>query len=241
MADYSLVPVDHQPDFGGVSLVPVEHDPFGADGVVWQAQLAQPPAQSLPTQPQTQPHQPPAGVQPHADQSRAAETDPGSHVAAPGDDYPTADAAAIAALQGINPTSLRYGREYAGRVYHKWLSFGDYSYAPPRPGDVYSSDPGNSILIPLLHSFGVNAGAYHTHALGLDPAIDENYSPRDKEQSDSEEEPFFLATPRGIIKKYAPVPDKPSQGQVSVLGHTNSPFADPSALPPTYPMVPGSR
>jgi len=32
MADYSLVPVDHQPDFGGVSLVPVEHDPFDPDG-----------------------------------------------------------------------------------------------------------------------------------------------------------------------------------------------------------------
>jgi hypothetical protein len=31
MADYSLVPVDHQPDFGDASLVPVEHDPFGAD------------------------------------------------------------------------------------------------------------------------------------------------------------------------------------------------------------------
>ena len=41
MADYSLVPVDHQPDFDGVSLVPVEHDPFeGDDGV---AQSAQPP------------------------------------------------------------------------------------------------------------------------------------------------------------------------------------------------------
>lgn len=31
MADYSLVEVDHQPDFDDVSLVPVDHDPFSAD------------------------------------------------------------------------------------------------------------------------------------------------------------------------------------------------------------------
>ncbi len=45
MADYSLVPIDHQPDFDDVSLVPVDHDPFGGDGVTQQAQTqpAQPP------------------------------------------------------------------------------------------------------------------------------------------------------------------------------------------------------
>jgi hypothetical protein len=37
MGDYSLVPVDHQPDFDGASLVPIEHDPFGADGMTQQA------------------------------------------------------------------------------------------------------------------------------------------------------------------------------------------------------------
>src|SRR5262249_37187531 len=30
---HSLVPVDHEPDFGDVSFVPVDHDPFGADGL----------------------------------------------------------------------------------------------------------------------------------------------------------------------------------------------------------------
>ncbi|MBC9876348.1 hypothetical protein G8O24_03180 [Bradyrhizobium sp. INPA01-394B] len=37
MVDYSLVPVEHQPDFENVSLVPVDHDPFSADGVTQQA------------------------------------------------------------------------------------------------------------------------------------------------------------------------------------------------------------
>lgn len=37
MAEYSLVPVDHQPEFSDVSLVPVDHDPFSADDMIGQA------------------------------------------------------------------------------------------------------------------------------------------------------------------------------------------------------------
>lgn len=37
MPDFSLVPVDHQPDFTDVSFVPVDHDPFSADGMIEQA------------------------------------------------------------------------------------------------------------------------------------------------------------------------------------------------------------
>src|SRR5882757_121108 len=33
MSDFSLVPVDHQPDFADVSFVPVDDDPFSADGM----------------------------------------------------------------------------------------------------------------------------------------------------------------------------------------------------------------
>ena len=58
MDDYSLVPVDHQPDFENVSLVPVDHDPFSADGVTQQAPSQQ--AQSQPAQPS--PQQPATGV-----------------------------------------------------------------------------------------------------------------------------------------------------------------------------------
>jgi hypothetical protein len=52
MPDYSLVPVDHQPDFDDHSLVPVDHDPFAADGLAQQAQ----------PQPQAQPQQPAMGA-----------------------------------------------------------------------------------------------------------------------------------------------------------------------------------
>src|SRR6266700_2010324 len=45
MSVFSLVPVNHQPDFGDVSFVPVDHDPFSADGAIQRAG----------TQPESQP------------------------------------------------------------------------------------------------------------------------------------------------------------------------------------------
>ena len=51
MPDYSLVPVDYQPDFDNHSLVPVDYDPFAADGPAQQAQIQQAQAQAPPQQP----------------------------------------------------------------------------------------------------------------------------------------------------------------------------------------------
>src|SRR5450756_1153399 len=58
MPDYTLVPVDYQPDFDDYSLVPVDYDPFAADGVAQQSQIQQ--AQAQPQDPPQQ--QPPAGA-----------------------------------------------------------------------------------------------------------------------------------------------------------------------------------
>jgi hypothetical protein len=58
MPDYSLVPVDYQPEFDDYSLVPVDHDPFAEDGVTQQAQFQQ--AQAQPQGPLQQ--QPAAGA-----------------------------------------------------------------------------------------------------------------------------------------------------------------------------------
>jgi hypothetical protein len=54
MTDYSLVPVDHQPDFSDISLVPVDHDPFGIDGTVWQSQVRHTQMQVQPSQTQSE-------------------------------------------------------------------------------------------------------------------------------------------------------------------------------------------
>jgi hypothetical protein len=53
MPDYSLVPVDYQPDFENYSLVPVEHDPFREDDVTPQAQAGPQPVPPQPQQPQS--------------------------------------------------------------------------------------------------------------------------------------------------------------------------------------------
>ena len=131
MTDFSLVPVDHQPDFSDVSLVPVDHNPFSADDMIQQAR----------TQLEGQPQKLAAGAglpDVGAPASAIEGASDGSRpllLASAGDSYPTADAAAVAALQDINPTSQRYGLEYAGRVYQKWLGLGDYSYTPAIEGD----------------------------------------------------------------------------------------------------------
>jgi hypothetical protein len=65
MPDYSLVPVDYQPDFDGYTLVHVDYDPFSADGVAqqWRIQQAQAEPQGPPQQqPATGAGQPDAGA-----------------------------------------------------------------------------------------------------------------------------------------------------------------------------------
>lgn len=57
MPDYSLVPVNHQPNFDGYSLVPVDHDPFAADDATQQAQIQ---LAQIQVPPQGTPQQPPA-------------------------------------------------------------------------------------------------------------------------------------------------------------------------------------
>ena len=66
MPDYSLVPVDYQPDFSDYSLVPVDYDPFSHDDPIQQArtQLASQPQPNAgsdqpPSAPQTPPSAPP--------------------------------------------------------------------------------------------------------------------------------------------------------------------------------------
>ena len=97
MADYSLVPVEHQPDFENVSLVPVEHDPFSDNGLPQQAptQLAQMPFQSpqgqppvrqaQSPQPQAQPARPETPTLPQ--QPAAGADQPALNGQVPGDGY----------------------------------------------------------------------------------------------------------------------------------------------------------
>ncbi|MHC2255480.1 hypothetical protein ACVILK_005172 [Bradyrhizobium embrapense] len=142
MPDYSLVPVDYQPDFGDYSLVPVDHDPFAADGVTQQAQVQQAQAQpqGLPQQ------QPPTGAgQPNAD-APAAGGDPSGSVGG-----------------GIRP---------AGRVPNPTLDQGADKAAPlsghanPTPADSLASHAGP---IPLLENGKVDSYFYARNSTGTPP------------------------------------------------------------------------
>lgn len=61
MPNFSLVPVDYQPDFGDVSLIPVDHDPFSTGGAAQPVQT-QPTPNSPPQQPATGPDLPDVGA-----------------------------------------------------------------------------------------------------------------------------------------------------------------------------------
>ncbi|MHB1056510.1 MAG: DUF4329 domain-containing protein [Rhodanobacter sp.] len=115
----------------------------------------------------------------------------------PGDFYPTISAAAIEAIQEINPASIHENREYAGVIYSLWG--GGYSYTSPNPGTPSASSPGYA---PLLH---FSVADYHTHA-GCDNDYDnENFSPADKASSGESRLPSYLGTPSGSIKMYDPI------------------------------------
>ena len=227
MRDFSLVPVEHQPDFSDVSLVPVDHDPFVLDDATLQTPTSGTNVGS-------------STVGAHSGNEPLSNPQRQSVLAAAGDDYPTADAAAAAALQEINPTSQRKGQEYAGRIYRKWLGHGSYSYTPPREGEAFSSSPGSRPGL-LLHSLGVNAGTYHTHIRGTDPVRDEEYSGGDIQWSHDEGAPAYLAAPSGTIYKYVPDPNRSSEGSISRLGSTKGSSNERHGRTPDLPGINRSR
>jgi hypothetical protein len=151
MPDYTLVPVDHQPDFDDYSLVPVDYDPFAADGLAQQAQFQQPPTPTQPAQPQpqTQLQQPATGAgQPDAGAPAAGGGPSGSEGGGIG---PTGGAP--------NPT-LDQGAAEAAPL---------GSYANPTPTDSLTSNVG--LLGPLLdENRMVDSYVYKKLSTGTPPA-----------------------------------------------------------------------
>jgi hypothetical protein len=127
--------------------------------------------------------------------------------------FPTADAAAIAAIEEINPTSIKNKWEYAGRIYTRSGHFYFTRAATIRNPNFSDAGP----RIPM------NVGTYHTHA-GAFASTDEEFSPDDKLKATFGKELAYLGTPYQRIVKYTPVnlmpPDlqgKYPLGRVDVL------------------------
>ena len=125
--------------------------------------------------------------------------------------FNTADDAAIAAIERINPTSITRNVEFAGRIFKR---NGKYFFTPAttlnRSDD---SDPG--FKVPAAE----NIGTYHTHAGGFNET-DEIFSPQDKLKATLGRELSYLGTPHQRILRFTPVSMLPAgteEGQVEVL------------------------
>lgn len=114
-----------------------------------------------------------------------------------GDSYPSAVAAASAALTEINGVSVLENREYAGLIYQR-DDGSSYSYGAPFPGNKDTSWP----LLGALPVYGDFYGTYHTHGAYIPKVDNENFSKTDLSTLFSKE--IFLATPSGDIKSYTP-------------------------------------
>jgi hypothetical protein len=122
-----------------------------------------------------------------------------------GQPFPTADAAAFAAIQEINPTSITNKWEYAGRIYKKADEQFYFTKArTEKSGDT--SDAGSKVV------GAKNIGTYHTHA-GAFADTDEIFSPRDKLKATMAKELSYIGTPYQRILKFTPVDLLPKEQQ----------------------------
>jgi Domain of unknown function (DUF4329) len=108
--------------------------------------------------------------------------------------FRTADAAAIAAIEDINATSIAQNFEYAGRILTRSSGF---TFTPPQTlklrDDSYAGQKTPDSI-----------GTYHTHSGEFEPT-DEIFSINDKGKATLGKEYSYLGTPRGRILKYTPV------------------------------------
>jgi len=135
---------------------------------------------------------------------------------APGDPYPSRDAAGVAAVCDIIAQSIRENREYAGSVYKR--ADGKYTYTAPagRKGTEESSSPAEALppgdIVPVAW--------YHTHG-AYNPkygAGNYRHSPEDKDFSDATGKSNYLGDPAKRVRRYDPDPARNRQGKVKELG-----------------------
>jgi Domain of unknown function (DUF4329) len=114
-----------------------------------------------------------------------------------GQPFTSADAAATAAIDDINPTSISRNVEFAGRIFRR--ANGAYSFTAP--GTLNRSD--DSDAGPKVAG-AANIGTYHTHAGGFNET-DEIFSPQDLLKATLAKELSYLGTPHQRVLKFTPI------------------------------------
>jgi hypothetical protein len=117
--------------------------------------------------------------------------------------FSTADAAAIAAIQEINPTSIAKKWEYAGRIYQRAGKFFFTRATTLKSPDDSQAGP----------KITTNVGTYHTHAGAFAPT-DEIFSPKDLLKATFGKEYAYLGTPYQRIIKFTPIDLLPAAEQL---------------------------
>ena len=135
---------------------------------------------------------------------------------APGDSFPSAQAAALDALNYISSISGRCAREYGGWVYKEWSPFGPPKYTYDKPAAL--SQTGGAL--PDAPQWHETDAMFHNHPLL--PGYDyDHFSLDDKDSAEADRIPSCLLTPDGAIKRYMPNPDNPRHGPVTTVGQTH--------------------
>jgi hypothetical protein len=135
---------------------------------------------------------------------------------APGDSFPSVEAAAVDALDYISANLNCAKSEYGGVVYREWSLFGPPTYTYDEPTDL---GPTGGIMppLPLLHG---TYALFHNH-----PPIqgyDSNqYSLPNEDAADSFNIPSYLLIPSGTILRYLPVRGQPEGGSVTPVAKTS--------------------
>ena len=116
--------------------------------------------------------------------------------------YPTARAAALAAINFYNPISILTNTEVTGTIYR--IPLMGYTYSYPTKNGPAASDNGPPCLICSAY--------YHTHA-AFDPGYDnENFSNADVTLARQNGVAMYLGIPSGAIKVF-----DPATGRVTIV------------------------
>jgi uncharacterized protein RhaS with RHS repeats len=144
---------------------------------------------------------------------------------APGDSFPSPEAAAIDALKYIGTKSDHCAREYAGLVYKEWSLLGPPEYTYDEPTGLGQTG-GELPPLPLFHG---TYAIFHNH-----PPIQgydyNHYSPPDEDTADSLNIPSYLLIPSGLILSYQPIPGHPEDGTVAPIAQANCGCVGNSAI-----------
>jgi hypothetical protein len=112
--------------------------------------------------------------------------------------HASADEAARAILNRMNPLSIQENREYGGYVYRR--HDGRYGVTTPIAGDFgYTPFPDPAAVLPER---GTLVATWHTHGAAVEGIVSEFFSSQDMRLNQHHGVDGYLATPSGRFKMY---------------------------------------